>query len=234
MVFSPQTSTSVSLDCTNARPTRSALTSPAGINVAAIKASNHRKEIWQSQAFTSPSVEVSTWCPCKCCVCLINTPILFADVDECANRLLNTCPIASKCINFDGGYRCECNRTNQLVESSTVRTVHTTGVCSTCLVHGVEREHGQRWSPASDPCTTCHCVEGVVHCEARQCDCTKASGGDPLCCPQCRHDKVCLHQENRAMVYRSGQRWNYDCQTCECMVSASESMVTFRGLNKAF
>lgn len=91
-------------------------------------------------------------------------------------------------------------------------------LCSTCTVNGIERLHGESWPSESDTCRTCQCKEGVTKCEKTQCDCS-ARHRDLHCCPQCNHDKVCLHQEDRTKVFKSGQRWNYDCQTCECIVS---------------
>ena len=164
------------------------------------------------------------------------------DVDECASPRLNTCPGDGRCINFDGGYRCECtaaataavNQTNSSdpalneVDSTSTPTTPTTIDCQLCTVNGLQRRQGEWWPSEEDSCSTCHCSEGVVRCEAKECDCSDVQmhldGHQQHCCPQCsgvagRSAKVCLHQEDRMKVFSSGERWNYDCQTCECMVS---------------
>lgn len=166
------------------------------------------------------------------------------DVDECVNRRLNTCPSNGRCINFDGGYRCECNN-NQTdingnstelneVDSSSPSTPIIDHHCHTCTTeNGVQRVDGERWHAEGHSCSTCHCSEGVVTCEAMECNCDDHQmmlmhlDGQQLqhCCPQCSGgsgrsgSKVCLHQEDRMKVFTNGERWNYDCQTCECMVS---------------
>lgn len=42
-----------------------------------------------------------------------------------------------------------------------------------------------------------------------------------LCCPQCRASKSqqCRHQEKSDVIFDSGQRWIYQCQSCECLVN---------------
>lgn len=42
-----------------------------------------------------------------------------------------------------------------------------------------------------------------------------------LCCPQCRSSKSqqCRHQEKSDLIFDSGQRWIYQCQSCECLVN---------------
>ncbi|KAJ6221167.1 hypothetical protein RDWZM_006979 [Blomia tropicalis] len=147
------------------------------------------------------------------------------DIDECSNPSLNTCPDEGRCVNFDGGYRCECNRTmiNDQVQStestSTTMTTTTTTIdsCQTCMVDGLLRENGQRWPHHTDQCSICQCLDGVARCEHRQCDCSSTNHIDSHCCPQCVRAKVCIHQEDRTRVFRSGQQWSYDCQTCECI-----------------
>lgn len=83
----------------------------------------------------------------------------------------------------------------------------------------MERKDGDQW-PISlkDPCTICECKQGVVKCQRKACDCSN-SNIDPFCCPECQNNgKVCYHQENHN-VYRNGQRWTYECETCECIVN---------------
>lgn len=180
-----------------------------GTTANAILATNHTRS-HSTRIITIFSAKVSQlhW------VRLIGS-LIFVDIDECLSPLLNTCPSSSKCINFDGSYRCECNQT-VTSEQSVSET------CGTCLVNGIEYAHDQRWPLSSDSCTTCHCVEGVVNCTQMECNCSSVtSQTDSQCCPQCNHDKSCPHQEDRHKRFKSGQRWDYDCQTCECMVSVT-------------
>jgi hypothetical protein len=45
-----------------------------------------------------------------------------------------------------------------------------------------------------------------------------------LCCPQCRSSKSqqCRHQEKSDVTFDSGQRWIYQCQSCECLVKKNK------------
>ena len=147
------------------------------------------------------------------------------DINECIDPLLNTCPSNSKCINIEGTYRCDCNindGNNHTFHSNTNLSL-TDSICpKTCIVNGMERKHNERWPVSSkDPCTICQCVQGVVSCQLKQCDCSQKNSIDSQCCPECHtnsDEKVCYHQENHHRVYKNGERWTYECETCECMV----------------
>ncbi|KAH9497372.1 Thrombospondin N-terminal -like domains containing protein, partial [Dermatophagoides farinae] len=155
------------------------------------------------------------------------------DVDECIDPLLNSCPSNSKCINIQGTYRCDCNNLNNNIvddddgggnhtSHSTMNVSFDDSFCpKTCIINGMERKNGEQW-PASlkDPCTICQCVKGVVSCEPKKCDCSQKNSIDSQCCPECHSyssKKVCYHQENHHLVYKNGERWTYECETCECM-----------------
>lgn len=46
------------------------------------------------------------------------------------------------------------------------------------------------------------------------------------CCPQCRPNpsskSECRHQEIAGVTFDSGQRWIYQCQSCECLVLTTD------------
>lgn len=76
-------------------------------------------------------------------------------------------------------------------------------------------------SPMNQPCKKCRCNKGVISCEEPTCNCSnwqKGSNRD-LCCPQCDPKESCQHQELKHVVFHSGEKWIYQCQTCECLVS---------------
>lgn len=93
-----------------------------------------------------------------------------------------------------------------------------------CMFEGMEISDGETISPHNQPCKICTCSKGVITCEEPVCDCStwKKSSGRDLCCPQCDPTESCLHQELKHLVFRSGEQWIYQCQTCECLVSVSE------------
>lgn len=66
-------------------------------------------------------------------------------------------------------------------------------------------------------CNECTCTAGVVSCSQVPCDCSVRS--DSTCCPHCDPANSCVHQELPHVVFTSGERWIYQCQTCECLVS---------------
>ena len=166
------------------------------------------------------------------------------DVDECIDPLLNSCPSNSKCINIQGTYRCDCNNLNNNIvvddddgggnhtSHSTINVSFDDSFCpKTCIINGMERKNGEQW-PASlkDPCTICQCVKGVVSCEPKKCDCSQKNSIDSQCCPECHSyssKKVCYHQENHHLVYKNGERWTYECETCECMVMSFQFFLFF-------
>lgn len=92
---------------------------------------------------------------------------------------------------------------------------------SGCMFEGMEISDGETISPHNQPCKICTCNKGVITCEEPICDCStwKKSSGRDLCCPQCDPTESCLHQELKHLVFRSGEQWIYQCQTCECLVS---------------
>lgn len=94
-------------------------------------------------------------------------------------------------------------------------------MCTGCMFEDMEIPDGERVSPHNQPCKICTCNKGVITCEEPACNCStwKTGSGRDLCCPQCDPKESCLHQELKHIVFRSGEQWIYQCQTCECLVS---------------
>ena len=126
------------------------------------------------------------------------------DTDECSEGV-HTCHDSAKCVNTDGGYRCDCSSENQL--------------CLKCIHNNNEHFNGETWLSGEGLCEECLCSNGIVTCHKQTCDCGSAHINLD-CCPQCdTSDKVCRHQKDSSKIYKTGQNWVYDCQRCECMVS---------------
>ncbi|RWS27877.1 protein kinase C-binding protein NELL2-like protein, partial [Leptotrombidium deliense] len=127
--------------------------------------------------------------------------VCFADVDECSEDI-NTCHESTQCVNFEGGYRCDC---------------HTQHNCSlNCSDNGIERFNGERWPEENNLCSECSCHKGVVTCHSQSCNCNDPQV-DVNCCPQCDISTQCRHQEDNSLMFKSGDTWIYQCQICECM-----------------
>lgn len=100
-------------------------------------------------------------------------------------------------------------------------------------------QNGETWKSHKNPCVSCQCREGVVSCSRPPCpascpssssNSSKHNATDPSCCPQCRNsfgrtssassrNRQCRHQGLANVTFDSGQRWIYQCQSCECLVS---------------
>lgn len=88
------------------------------------------------------------------------------------------------------------------------------------MFESIEVGNGLTISPVGQPCRRCECSSGVISCREPTCDCSVSGGsGSDKCCPQCDPNAACRHQELKHVMFRSGERWIYQCQTCECLVS---------------
>lgn len=92
-------------------------------------------------------------------------------------------------------------------------------VLAGCWFEGREVANGETLAPSGNPCRRCNCKSGVITCTEPICDCSVATSRKDKCCPQCDPAASCRHQELHHLVFRSGERWIYQCQTCECLVS---------------
>ncbi|XP_076224435.1 protein kinase C-binding protein NELL1 isoform X4 [Nomia melanderi] len=134
------------------------------------------------------------------------------DIDECNDQTIerrHTCHPSAKCVNTEGGYECICPPQEDN---------HTSEECRlSCWFEGREVENGETLAPAGNPCRRCMCKDGVITCRDPICDCSAPGSRRDKCCPQCDPAASCRHQELHHLVFRSGERWIYQCQTCECL-----------------
>ncbi|XP_011162676.1 protein kinase C-binding protein NELL1 isoform X2 [Solenopsis invicta] len=135
------------------------------------------------------------------------------DIDECNDLTIerrHTCHPTAKCVNTIGGYECVCPPTKDLEESEKECRL-------SCWFENREVNNGDTLAPSGNPCRTCTCQDGVITCKDPVCDCSKPGSHRDKCCPQCNPAASCRHQELHHLVFRSGERWIYQCQTCECL-----------------
>ncbi|KAG6453540.1 hypothetical protein O3G_MSEX008217 [Manduca sexta] len=138
------------------------------------------------------------------------------DVDECVEGF-HTCHPSARCVNTDGGFRCQCD--SEHCELS-------------CWWQGRAVTDGESWSEAGG-CRVCACAAGVATCARATCLCDTHNYTTPVsstespaptaiapaaCCPHCEPRFHCRHQEMHHVTFRSGERWLYQCQICECLL----------------
>ncbi|XP_065158620.1 protein kinase C-binding protein NELL1-like isoform X2 [Atheta coriaria] len=128
---------------------------------------------------------------------------LCDDVNECAENL-HTCHPSATCSNDKGGYKCECGD-------------DTHPSCHSCVFQGTEVANGTTLAPPGRPCERCTCINGVMRCVEPACNCSLPSAARDKCCPQCDPALACNHQEFPQVVLMHGEKWSYQCQTCECL-----------------
>ncbi|XP_048264049.1 protein kinase C-binding protein NELL1 isoform X3 [Bombus terrestris] len=134
------------------------------------------------------------------------------DIDECNDQTIerrHTCHPSAKCVNTEGGYECVCplQEDNRTMEECRL----------SCWFENREVRNGETLAPAGNPCRRCTCKDGVITCKDPICDCSAPGSHRDKCCPQCDPAASCRHQELHHLVFRSGERWIYQCQTCECL-----------------
>ncbi|XP_017893222.2 LOW QUALITY PROTEIN: protein kinase C-binding protein NELL1-like [Ceratina calcarata] len=134
------------------------------------------------------------------------------DIDECNDQTIerrHTCHPTANCVNTEGGYECVCPPQEDN---------HTMVECRlSCWFENRELKNGETLAPAGNPCRRCTCKDGVITCRDPICDCSAPGSHRDKCCPQCDPAASCRHQELHHLVFRSGERWIYQCQTCECL-----------------
>ncbi|XP_072749694.1 protein kinase C-binding protein NELL1 isoform X3 [Anoplolepis gracilipes] len=134
------------------------------------------------------------------------------DIDECNDLTIerrHTCHPTAKCVNTEGGYECVCPPKNLEESVDECRL--------SCWFKGREINNGDTWTQEENSCRRCTCQDGVITCKDLVCDCSVPGSHRNKCCPQCNPAASCRHQELHHLVFRSGERWIYQCQTCECL-----------------
>lgn len=140
------------------------------------------------------------------------------DIDECYHNT-HSCHHTAKCVNTKGHFECRCPIENGLE-------------CKlSCMFEDVEIDDGAVVSPHNQPCKLCTCSKGVISCMEQPCNCStwRSGSGRDLCCPQCDPKESCQHQELKHVTFRSGEKWIYECQTCECLVSSFKYLIMIKG-----
>jgi hypothetical protein len=146
------------------------------------------------------------------------------DINECEEET-HSCHPSATCVNTEGHFECKCN-SNMKSSYNTLKSRQTTNHdCNSCMFESNEIADQQKITPRNQPCITCTCSKGVITCDEPSCDCSKWRRSDDrdLCCPQCDPNESCQHQELKHVTFKSGEQWIYQCQTCECLVSITQS-----------
>jgi len=90
------------------------------------------------------------------------------------------------------------------------------------MYDGVEVVDGGQ---VSSKCRRCRCEAGRMVCEQPACDCSDPEV-DHDCCKACDQVTQCHHQQLHNVVFRAGEQWLFNCQTCECLVSINPKKYT--------
>ncbi|XP_050303564.1 protein kinase C-binding protein NELL1-like isoform X2 [Anthonomus grandis grandis] len=156
---------------------------------------------------SSTCVNMMGWYYCKCKpgyegpVPDNNLGTSCIDINEC-DESRHTCHSTAQCINKDGGFECACPSGSADCRYS-------------CIFEDAEVAHGVSVLSKFNPCLSCSCHKGVITCEKPKCDCSKPRADH--CCPQCDSRYACKHQELNDVIFMHGEKWSYQCQTCECL-----------------
>nr|CAD7393764.1 unnamed protein product [Timema cristinae] len=138
-------------------------------------------------------------------------PSCELDLDECSSNL-HRCHEDSVCVNMPGWYYCKCKAGYRSIVYDNSLGI----MCHGCSFEGKEVSNGATVSPTNNLCRLCECMNGVMSCKDRPCDCSASGSASDVCCPRCNPNTKCTHQELKHVTFHSGEQWIYQCQTCEC------------------
>nr|CAD7437867.1 unnamed protein product [Timema bartmani] len=138
-------------------------------------------------------------------------PSCELDLDECSSNL-HRCHEDSVCVNMPGWYYCKCKPGYRSIVYDNSLGI----MCHGCSFEGKEVSNGATVSPTNNLCRLCECMNGVMSCKDRPCDCSASGSASDVCCPRCNPNTKCTHQELKHVTFHSGEQWIYQCQTCEC------------------
>ncbi|KOB72761.1 Protein kinase C-binding protein NELL1 [Operophtera brumata] len=155
------------------------------------------------------------------------------EVDECEGES-HGCHADAVCSNTPGSYTCRCRDGYDGDGYTCNRKYYLTKAYKLC-----EDDGDQRDDAASIPSKTNTYIYKTIirklpiksplstQQSARLLSTMSTAAVAPAsCCPHCEARYHCRHQEMHHVTFRSGERWLYQCQICECLVSMHH--VTFR------
>ncbi|CAG2255126.1 unnamed protein product [Mytilus edulis] len=168
---------------------------------------------------------------------------LCLDVNECQGEGSgHTCHMSTTCVNTEGGYTCacqigmpcinDCMRNGEYHRNNSVWTDEE-DKCIQCLCQVnvftmyvfVDTRNNSVLTDEEDECIQCLYQNGVTSCHKKPCDCS-AADVDFECCRHCDESSKCQHQEVPIFL-KNGERWIFQCQTCECLVALDLQCQTF-------
>ncbi|XP_038124813.1 kielin/chordin-like protein [Cyprinodon tularosa] len=123
----------------------------------------------------------------------------------------------SSCTCVNGESLCTNTRCQPECEQPSNNKGSCCGNCDSCTYNHQVYSNGQRFTPPDQPCNTCTCLHGSVHCERQPCpllNCINPYTPPGECCPKCPDCFV----ENR--IYVNGESFPNpanECEECTCV-----------------